>query len=854
MTRFTGRRPCPKGHTGCAWPAQQRVASSLLSARSAPRPRGPALRTLLLRRALPVALLLGVVTVPAIPATAQDECLPAGGMDGDPPISQVQVEEEDPDWEREVASARLDPVEPDAHDVVFTGGGWGHGIGLSQYAAQGAATLGCSAAEIITTHFPDTAIETRDSRSSLRLKVWTTGETGTTSAWVEQDTNWRTCTQDDSGAVLDCSKLVTQPAGSSVTVSLTAEGWRLQGGGLDETVANRTHSILQLMHDGRLVRVRQGAPATATDGLPIRYGRFELDYTGQNGGRLFATEIVNAKSHPDLSPIDTYLLGLAEVPFSWKPAALQSQVLAARSYAEATARNRSSYTDAQRIQVLDCRCDLRVDTGDQVWAGATKQMAEPTYYPNWVDAVTATANQYVVKDGAVLTTFYSSSHGGMSRAGFSHTDSNYARVDTSRWERASGNGRYRWSQGFSRAELQAAFGIDDIDGITVLETDDAGYPMPNSIEVTGVDDGEQVTRTFDPYQQVRSRLGLFSPRFTISTVTDLADDDQIPVARLDGETRIDTAIRLSADGWSDGADTVVLARADNPADALTGSSLAGTHDAPLLLTAQDHLSEAVSLELQRLKPDRVLLLGGPVALDRAVADDVRTLGIPEVRRVSGETRFGTAVDVATQVARGDESTAYLVRLRDVENPSRSWVDALSVAGVAARKGAAGTGWPILGTDAELPAETKQAITDLGITRVVPVGGPLVVSDAVLEELAGMGVEVADRLAGEDRYGTSRAVTASDDVPTQSLAIATAQNFPDGLAAGPWAARTGTGLLLVPTELADGAPWREGEHPAFIAGLGWAEPQLFAVGGPVAIETPVISRVASLLEDARPATE
>ena len=33
-------------------------------------------------------------------------------------------------------------------DVVFRGGGWGHGLGMSQYGAQGAARLGCTAAQI----------------------------------------------------------------------------------------------------------------------------------------------------------------------------------------------------------------------------------------------------------------------------------------------------------------------------------------------------------------------------------------------------------------------------------------------------------------------------------------------------------------------------------------------------------------------------------------------------------------------------------------------------------------------------------------------------------------------------------
>ncbi len=242
------------------------------------------------------------------------------------------------------------------------------------------------------------------------------------------------------------------------------------------------------------------------------------------------------------------------------------------------------------------------------------------------------------------------------------------------------------------------------------------------------------------------------------------------------------------------------------------------------------------------------MLGGEAALSEQVETDLTEAGVPSVERVAGQTRHATAVEVATRVARGGQTTAYLVRLRDNQVEARGWVDALSVAAVAARRASDGAGWPILGTEASLPDETRQAITDLGITRVVPVGGAVTVPQKVLDQLASMGVEVADRLAGEDRYGTSRAVTATDDPPNQSLVIATGENYPDGLAAGPFAARTGAALLLVPTRLSDGTPWGADEHPAFIHGLGWDDPELVAVGGPVAITNAVIDRVSNLLED------
>ncbi len=140
----------------------------------------------LFRHTLPAVLLLGAVVVPATPATAA-ACQPASGVDGDPAYSDIQTEEAEPTWAREVSASRLDPYAEDVHDVVISGGGWGHGVGMSQYGAQGAAqAYGCTAGEIISTYFPGTTIEGRNSRNELRLKLWTTDASGVTSVWARE--------------------------------------------------------------------------------------------------------------------------------------------------------------------------------------------------------------------------------------------------------------------------------------------------------------------------------------------------------------------------------------------------------------------------------------------------------------------------------------------------------------------------------------------------------------------------------------------------------------------------------------------------------------------------------------------
>ena len=88
-----------------------------------------------------------------------------------------------------------------------------------------------------------------------------------------------------------------------------------------------------------------------------------------------------------------------------------------------------------------------------------------------------------------------------------------------------------------------------------------------------------------------------------------------PVERAAGGSRIDTAIEISQEVFEpDQVDTVVLARADVYADALSAAPIAGSHAAPLLLTSSANLDAATAEEIQRLGVDTIYLMGGESAL------------------------------------------------------------------------------------------------------------------------------------------------------------------------------------------------------------------------------------------------
>lgn len=771
----------------------------------------------------------------------------------------------DAPFEREVASStpepgtgQLDPAMYKAgeYQLIVNGGGWGHGVGMSQYGARGAALLGCSYPEILAGFFPKAEVGGTDTSTNVRVGLFPNTPQGgpVTAVGVRNSGSEPLSWQIEGASPPDLAP------GATVYVHWEEGGFLFREG--EETTSKTIWPA-----DGDPVGsggTRLKAPLKDTRvHLPAKgmdYSRGVLEFTSKQTSSPASSGMMVVV---DVPTIEQYLYGLAEVPSSWgedAPAALQAQAVAGRSFV-------ANYRQRGAVQHANCACTVYDSTSHQYYTGWSKEAGPGGSY--WVKAVNDTVGKVLkwdlYQDGTldIVPVYYSSSHGGHSSAASDIWNSPQSTagyleaVDISRWEQAAPeNPYYRWSAGFTTEELAERLGMDSVLSLDVVERAPGGRPCSaaspvnpcsngeHGLVVTGIRDGEEVRQTYGSEAirislagSPRSRNGLLNGLFEIEKMT-------LPWQRIQGGTRTETAIRLSKEGWGQGSDTVVLARQDDPADALTGSALAGTHDAPLLLTPQDGLADEVAAELQRLDATTVLLLGGPVALSNQVVADLQQLDIPTITRVEGRTRHGTAVDVARRVDRGEEATAYLVELRS------GWVDALSVAGVAARRAGDGTGWPILGTESELPAETREGLRELGITRVVPVGGPQAIPQPALDQLADMGIEVTDRLAGGDRYGTSRAVAATDAPTEQTLVIATGQNFPDGLAAGPYVARTGAALLLVPTDLrTDSFPWREGEHGAFLGSLGWDEPHLVAVGGPVAIASPVISHVATLLYDA-----
>jgi putative cell wall-binding protein len=245
--------------------------------------------------------------------------------------------------------------------------------------------------------------------------------------------------------------------------------------------------------------------------------------------------------------------------------------------------------------------------------------------------------------------------------------------------------------------------------------------------------------------------------------------------RVSGANRQQTAVAASQAQFPTdaSANAVVLARADDFADALAGGPLAAAKDGPLLLTSSGALDDVTKAEIERVLPSggTVYLLGGTSALSSAVASQISALG-DVATRVAGSDRFATAVAVASEL--GNPSTVF-------EVSGTAFPDAVSAVPAAIQQHAA-----ILLTNSTHEVASTSAYLAAHATMRYAVGGPAAWADPS-----------AIALAGADRYATSEAVALAFFPTTDGVDIASGAAFPDALAAGPVAGANDQPVLLAP---------------------------------------------------------
>ena len=240
---------------------------------------------------------------------------------------------------------------------LFSGHGWGHGVGMGQWGAQGYALQGYTDDQILAAYYPGTMLG-QTTATTIRVLLADGKKTLTVSS------SQPLTVEDGSGAEH------TLPAGKTV---LTPK--------LSLTVDGGTKQTLE-------------APLTFSPaaGSTLTLGRA---YRGQ-----ILVDVVNGKLRAiNVLPLEQYLYGVvpAEMPSAWLSAALEAQAVAARSYALANRRAAAPF-------------DVYADGRSQAYLGVSVETPAAT------EAVDETASQVLLYGNQVADTLFSSSTGGWTQS------------------------------------------------------------------------------------------------------------------------------------------------------------------------------------------------------------------------------------------------------------------------------------------------------------------------------------------------------------------------------------------------------------------------------------------------------
>ena len=635
-----------------------------------------------------------------------------------------------------VAGAQTAPA-----DFTIRGSGFGHGVGMSQYGAYGQALEGRSAPEILRHYY--SGADVTNANDAVLIKVNLLSNVSAASLRGESlGMGGGSVTLEGGGRSIQLiDKQVATLGRSGDDVTVTVEGALTPGPALSAPTIKATWS-------GSPTLLNVAGPGETLDGAGHRYRYGELE-VGIAGSGL---QVVNLMSlHTE------YLRGIAEVPSSWPSAALEAQVITARTFA---------LTRVQSGLRTDCLCHVRDTVADQVFAGFAKE-SEPGFGQRWVAAVDSTqpdggSGQVVTKGGSLATTTYFSSSGGSTESntdGFgSSTPFSYLQPVDDRWSLASYNPFAAWSFTRSQEAVRGAFNEgkpagDQLPDVVRLDLSSrtAGGSLKTAVAFAADGKNTSITGT-----QFRQRLSL--PARWIGT----------PVVRVSGQDRYSTSVAAGRRApLEDNKGTVVIASGESAhlVDGLVAAPLAAVRDAPLLLSAAAALPGSVGDEVARLGVTRAILVGGTSALSDKVASDLRSRGVQTVDRLAGANRYDTGLLVAREMG-PPRSVAVIA-----SGEGASLADALGAGGPAAA-----TGRPILlVTRDTIPLPTRQALTELGTTSTVVVGGTAAISDANAAQLPN-----PRRVSGADRYATSVAVADHFAEAVGVAKVVLASGDPSGL--------------------------------------------------------------------------
>jgi len=427
----------------------------------------------------------------------------------------------------------------DDQPYIVDGGGWGHGVGMSQYGAYGQALDNKTYDQILKHYYFDPAPGTNVALANLGGDLPTPGPL------------WVNLLQEVDGIEL-INRTIGAGPGADVVISQDGATVALAAGELATvTMSNGTCTITTpagTLQDGSCTIDLQWDGEAESPTTRVEIPRFRSwgaetwtscrlnNWTsGTSPNCSYARGVLHVRPDMALSPssgryepdnglhlvvevdVEDYVLGISEMPYYWgeKPGgieALKAQAIAARSYA----LNRKVRRSAPEYRPW-CWCSLFDTPVDQYYVGWGHATSV------WITAVSDTAGKVLTHpsefnlsgEPVPIQTYYSSSTGGMTEnvedvwppLNPTTKPIPYLRSRDDHW--AVGplvkNPYATWTAETTTGALRSALGWDELSGAEVV----AG-PPGTVIHFTGTDNGSAVTAD-KTGAWLRSQLGLRSP-------------------------------------------------------------------------------------------------------------------------------------------------------------------------------------------------------------------------------------------------------------------------------------------------------------------------------------------------------
>jgi SpoIID/LytB domain protein len=374
-----------------------------------------------------------------------------------------------------VARHEVYPVPPSG-TYTFHGHGFGHGHGMSQWGAYGAAKVAhLSTNQILNFYYPSTTLGTRTTGRLIRVLLSAADASGRGYLQLNPAAGLSVTPFDGATTVLPTANTDGKPV----------TGWRLAKAGaqvrLLEHAAGAWTAVSTLGSGAIVTDTAAQLPVVEPSGVVSYRGTLTAEV---ESGALEAVNTVN---------IELYLRSVvpAEMPSSWTAAALQSQAVAARTYAWHALR----YPKASWY-------DIDGDTRDQAYGGVGVETDRTT------NAIAATAGEVIVDgSGSVVLAQYSASDGGWTVSG----GTGYLPAHADPYDGMVPNPGHTWTRSVPATQIAAAFpAIGTLTGLVVTGRDNDGAwgGRVNTLTLTGTKRDVLVTGT-----ALQAALGLPSSWF-----------------------------------------------------------------------------------------------------------------------------------------------------------------------------------------------------------------------------------------------------------------------------------------------------------------------------------------------------